>query len=286
MENIWQYLTTDFILTYIKDNFLRILPALILIGLYKPIKRYSLYFLDKVYNKAFKDNKGIISFLNSISRFIVDLVLVFTILGLFGVDTGKVMAMIGAISLVFGFAFKDTLGNIFGGVIILVFKPFIVEDLIVYAGYEGRVTKIEIFYTYLLNYSNEEIIIPNGSIITSELKNISIHSYRRLDLTVGVGYGSNIEEVKSIIKDIIFKRKGDLFEVDSKPYLIGMGEIGASSLNFDIKVHVKPANYLAAKYYLNESIKTEFDSKGIELPFNIIDLQVNPNFNNINIEGK
>ncbi len=284
MEDISKYLTTDFILNYITSNIFGLLPAIILIILYRTIKKYVLLTLDKFYRKAF-DNNGLISFLNSISRFIVDLILIFTILDLLGIHLSKFMALISAFSLVFGFAFKDVLGNIFGGVIILLFKPFMVDDLIKYAGYEGRVNKIEIFYTSLITYNNEEIIIPNGSIISSEVINISMHNYRRLEITVGVGYGSNIEEVKETIQEILERRKHDLFEIDHKPYLIGMGEIGASSLNFDIKVHVKPENYLPAKYYLNESIKTEFDAKGIELPFNIIDLQVNPNFNKLNLEN-
>ncbi|WP_067141416.1 mechanosensitive ion channel family protein [Oceanivirga salmonicida] len=285
MRSISEYLSLNEILLYIEKNLFNILPAIILFILYKPIKRYLSTFFNKLYTRIFKDNHGLITFLNSITRFVIDIIIIFTILDLLGIDLQKFGAIISAFALVFGFAFKDTLGNMFGGMIILVFKPFVVGDIIIYAGYEGRVTKIEIFYTYLINYSNEEVIIPNGSIINSELKNISVHTYRRLDIKVGVGYGSNIEEVKQTIKEIIFKRKEDLFEVDKKPYLIGMAEIGASSLNFDIKVHVKPTNYLAAKYYLNESIKTEFDAKGIELPFNIIDLQVNPNFNNLNIKN-
>ncbi len=283
MENISKYLTTDFILNYITSNIFGLLPAIILIFLYKTIKKYTLLILDKFYRKTLKNN-GLISFLNSISRFIVDLILIFTILDLLGIHLHKFMALISAFSLVFGFAFKDVLGNVFGGVIILLFKPFTVDDLIKYAGYEGWVNRIEIFYTSLITYNNEEIIIPNGSIISSEVVNISRHQYRRLDITVGVGYGSDIDEVKDTIKKIL-ERKKDLFEIEKKPFLIGMAEIGASSLNFDIKVHVKAQDYLIAKYYLNESIKTEFDAKGIELPFNIIDLQVNPNFNKLNLEN-
>ncbi len=284
MENISKYLKTEFILNYLKDHIFGILPAIILILLYKSIKTYVLLFLDKAYRKVFSNN-GMITFLNSVSRFIVDLVLIFTILDLLGIHLSKFATLISAFSLVFGFAFKDVLGNVFGGIIILIFKPFVVEDLIEYAGYEGKVNRIEIFYTSIITYNNEEVIIPNGSIISSEVKNISMHKYRRLEITVGVGYGSNIEEVKETIQEILNRRKDDLFELDKKPTLIGMAEIGASSLNFDIKVHVRPENFLPAKYYLNESIKTEFDAKGIELPFNIIDLQVNPNFNRLDINN-
>lgn len=285
MEKLTKYITTDFILNYIQENIFSILPAIILILLYKTIVKYILFFLDKTYRKAFYNN-GMITFLNSVSKFLVNLILILFILDLLGIHFYRFTAFISAFSLIFGFAFKDVLGNIFGGIIILLFKPFRVGDLVNYSDHEGRVNKIELFYTTIINYNNDEILIPNGAIISSDVKNISSYNERRLDIRVGVGYGSNIDEVKQTVFDIIERRKDDLFRIDKNPPLIGLYEIGASSLNFDIKVYVECDNYILARYYLNESIKTEFDKKGIELPFNIIDLQVNPNFNKLNIEQK
>ncbi|MBS9775548.1 MAG: mechanosensitive ion channel [Fusobacterium sp.] len=284
MEDISKYFTTNYILNYIELNIIKLLPAIVLILLYKKIVKSILKILNKSYSKIFS-NVGVVSFLNSASKFLVNFILVIIILNLLGIPVHRFTAIISAFSLVFGFAFKDVLGNIFGGIIILLVKPFKVDDFINYSGHEGRVKKIELFYTSVINYNNDEILIPNGAIINSEVKNITSDSDRRLDIRVGVGYGSNIDEVKETIMKILEKRKEDLFKIEKYPPMVGMYEIGASSLDFDIKVYVAAENYVLARYYLNESIKTEFDAKGIELPFNIIDLQVNPNFNKLNLEN-
>ncbi|VWL85418.1 mechanosensitive ion channel family protein [Oceanivirga miroungae] len=282
MELIKEILSINEIVLYLKTNGIKIIISILLILFYSKIKNKVISTLKNITKKLLSSNIELRTFINSIINILIQFILILFILSLFGFDFTKLAAMIGAISLVLGFAFKEVLSNFFGGLIILIFKPFLIGDLVQYSGEYGNVYKIELFYTTLITFNNEFIIMPNSNLINNEIKNINKNKARRMDLVIGVGYSSNIEEVKSTIAEIIEKEDKGLFIKDI-PVLIGMTEIGASSLNFAIKVHVNPELYLDARYYLNEQIKTIFDEKNIELPYNIIDLQINGGFNEIKL---
>ena len=134
------------------------------------------------------------------------------ILQLLGINLSSIFALVGALGLVLGFAFKETISNICGGVILLTFKPFKVGDLISYNSNIGTIKKIEIFYTTILTLQNEYLIIPNGNLINNEIKNIDVNNIRRLDLKVGVSYESDIQKVKNLILSIINREKEKLFD--------------------------------------------------------------------------
>lgn len=260
----------DKILDYLLDNIFKYILILLLIIFYFKIIEFLNNLVKSLIKRLIK-TEGIASFVISIFKIINHCILILIILNLIGVNFTGVLAILSALGLVLGFAFKETLSNVFGGIIILAFKPFKVGDFIEYSKYMGTVYKIEIIYTTLLNPQNEYIVIPNGNLANNEVRNITIKKIRRLDISVGVGYASNIEEVKQTINDIILKRKDDLFIVE-KGIIIGMHDIGAQTLNFDIKVHVREGKYLDARYYLYESMKTIFDEKNIDLPYNIVDV--------------
>lgn len=265
--------TLEQVMDYITKHAFSFLLAIFIIIFYSKIRDFLVSISKKFLKKIFSD-PSISSFFISISKLLINGLLIFTILRLFGVDLTGITAIISAISLVLGFAFKDTLSNFFGGIIILTFKPFKVGDIIEYSSYLGVVNKIEIFYTKIINFQNEVVIIPNGNIINNEIRNIYYNPVRRLDLVVGVSYSSNIEQVKKIILEIIEAKKDEYFDLDEREPLIGMSDMAASSLDFDVKVFVKEGQYSHAKYYLNETIKTEFDKAGIEIPFNQLDLHI------------
>ena len=120
-----------------------------------------------------------------------------------------------------GIAFKETLGNFCGGLIILTFKPFKVGDTIEYNNYLGTVKKIELFYTKMLNPQNELVIIPNGIITNTEIRNIKQNGERRLDLRIGVSYNSDIQKVKKILEQIInMETMNEIQETESRKNLL------------------------------------------------------------------
>lgn len=281
LKQLKEYFSIENIIKYLSSHLFNAVLVILLIIFYGKIKKYTRMIIKRSLKKLFAENPGIATFLNSILGFFVDVVLIYLILYFLGINLSGIAAFFGAISLVLGFAFKDSLSNFFGGLIILLFKPFKVNDVIDYKSFVGTVKKIEIFYTTIVNFQNEEVIVPNGNLVVNEIRNINSNQHRRLDIQVGVGYGSNIQQVKDVIIKIINKRKDDLFYIEEVAPVVGLYEIGASSLNFDIRVFVRPNQYLMARYYLNEEIKTVFDALGIVLPFNIIDLQIDPAYNNI-----
>lgn len=283
ISEVKKYFNFDSIILYAKTHMLSAAIAVIMIIFFRRISNICKRIMEKAFKRFFSENPGIATFIISILTFVIDFVLIVIILEFLGINLTGITALLGAFSLVIGFSFKDILSNFFGGLILLTFKPFQVNDVVEYKSFVGTIKKIEIFYTTLTNFQNEEVIVPNANIIDNEIININTNSHRRLTLQIGVGYGSNIDQVKDTIRSIIDRRKEDLFYIEDTEPVIGMYEIGASSLNFDIRVFVRENQYMNARYYLNESIKTEFDKLGIDLPYNIIDLQVNPGFNSINI---
>ena len=280
-----KYFNFDVLLGYIEKHLFSFAIALIIVIFYSKIRKIIGHIMKRALNRFLSNNPGLATFSMSLVTFCIDFVLVLIILRLIGVDLSGIATVLVSMSLVLGFAFKDILSNFFGGIILLTFKPFQVGDAVEYKGFVGRVSKIEIFYTRLTDFQHEEVIIPNANIISNEIRNISANDHRRLDLQFGIGYGSDIQQVKTALHEIIENRKEDLFYIEEHEPLIGMYDIGASALIFDVRVFVREDKYMDARYYMNEAVKTRFDQLGIDLPYNIVDLQVNQSYNKIKIEN-
>nr|WP_314114533.1 mechanosensitive ion channel domain-containing protein [uncultured Leptotrichia sp.] len=148
-------------------------------------------------------DKSVASFLISIYSILYYFILIYSSIGILGINTSSITTFLGATGIVLGIAFKETLGNFCGGLIILTFKPFRVGDTIEYNNYIGTVKKIELFYTKMLNPQNELVIIPNGIITNTEIRNIKQDGERRLDLEIGVSYKSDIQKVKKVLERIV-----------------------------------------------------------------------------------
>ena len=148
-------------------------------------------------------------------------ILIYVSIGILGINATSITTFLGATGIVLGIAFKETLGNFCGGLIILTFKPFKVGDTIEYNNYLGTVKKIELFYTKMLNPQNELVIIPNGIITNTEIRNIKQNGERRLDLRIGVSYNSDIQKVKKILERIIkTETMNEIQETESRKNLL------------------------------------------------------------------
>ena len=270
LNEIMDFLEFKNIILWLRTHVLSILLVFILIIMYSKIVNKIVGIIDKYVLFNIKD-KGIKSFVKSFLKVIIQIIYVYVVLLLLGVNLTALFGIIGAISVVVGFAFKEIIQNIFGGLIILFFKPFKVGDVIEYKNFIGTVSKIEIFYTRVVNFQNEIVIIPNGSIITNELKNITTQNNRRLDLVIGVDYSANIEDVKKILNEILNDCE---YIIKDGKHLVGLTEFAASSMNFSVFVYVLPENYMLAKLFILEQIKIRFDNAGINIPFNQIDVHL------------
>lgn len=276
MEQVTTFLKKVFDLTFIlkwtEKNLLQIITGLVVLFFYKKIASILLMVFDKILFSKMKDH-GLRSFLKSFLKVFIHIVLIYIVIGLFGFNLTSVFAIIGAMSVVIGFAFKEIIQNIFGGIILLVFKPFRVGDVVQYNSYIGTVKKIEMFYTRIVNFQNEIVIVPNGLLINNEIKNITAQNRRRLDLIIAVSYKSDLALVKEILEQIVNDCEYVLRGKDDN-YTIGLGELAASSINFVTNVYVLPENYLLAKFYILEQVKKRFDAAGISIPYNQLDVHI------------
>lgn len=258
------------LVNWVTGHLIEIVISIIILYFFSSISIYLTNILDRIFLSKIKD-KGVRTFLKSFSKSLVQIFLFYFILIILEINLTSLFALIGALSVVVGFAFKEIIQNIFGGIIILTFRPFKIGDSVQFKEFTGTVTKIEIFYTRILSFQNEIVIIPNGSIIINEIKNLTSQNMRRLDLMIGVDYGSDIEHVKDVIQEII---KDCQYTLENETHVVGVEEFAKSSINFGIYVYVLPENYRLAKFYILEEIKKRFDKEKINIPFNRLDVNI------------
>ncbi len=201
-KTLQKFLEIDSIIKFLKTNIFKLLIIFIIIKLGKVLKTRIEKIIKIILEKSNVD-RSVSSFLLSIYSILYYFILVYASIEILGINTTSITTFLGATGIVLGIAFKETLGNFCGGLIILTFKPFRVGDTIEYNNYLGTVKKIELFYTKILNPQNELVIIPNGIITNTEIRNIKENGERRLDLTIGVSYKSDIQKVKNILNRIV-----------------------------------------------------------------------------------
>jgi len=189
--------------------------------------------------------------------------LIITVFEIVGVHITVFTTIIGAFSVAAGLALSGTFQNFAGGVLILLLKPFEIEDNIVAQGQDGKVVSIQIFYTVLLTIDNKTIIIPNGKLFNEVIVNVSREGRRRLDFEVKLGYAADIEKAKKIMLDAI-KTTPDIF--DDPAVRVGLVGLENDCIRFTINVWVMPANYLNVKIALMEKIIKNLGAAGIAFP--------------------
>lgn len=211
----------------------------------------------------------ITKFVGSIAYYLMFAFVIIAALGQLGVQTASIVAIMGAAGLAVGFALQGTLSNFAAGVMMIVLRPIKVGDFVTVAGESGTVAEVAIFATTLLTGDNKTIIIANSSVMGGNITNFSTQDTRRIDLVVGVGYGSNIEQVKNELQAIAEAENRILHD---KGITIGVSELADSSVNLVFRSWVKSADYWGVFFELNERIKVRFDEVGIEIPFPQMDV--------------
>lgn len=211
-------------------------------------------------------------FLKSIVSVLLRVMLVITILTMLGIEMTSFIAILGAAGLAVGMALSGTLQNFAGGVMILVFKPFKVGDVIEAQGYIGSVNEIQIFNTILKTPDNKTIIIPNGGLSTSSMVNYSIEKHRRVDFTFGIGYGDSTEKAREVLGQLIAADKRILSE-PAAPF-IAVSALADSSVNFTVRVWVNAADYWGVYFEMNEKVYNTFNAEGLNIPYPQMDVHV------------
>lgn len=210
-------------------------------------------------------------FLSNILNAALLVVIVIAALEQLGVDTTSVIAIFAAAGLAVGLALKDSLSNFAAGVMLIMFKPFKVGDVINAAGSIGKVISIKIFSTVLRTGDNQEITIPNSQIYSGTITNITACDTRRIDLVIGIGYDDDIKKAKTLVENIINNDPAIL--KDPAPTIMVL-ELGESSVDLAIRPWVNAADYWTVRSDLLQSIKETFDAEGISIPYPQRDLHI------------
>ena len=219
--------------------------------------------LRKGMNKANYD-ESLKKFLINLSNWILKVILIIVVLGTMGVETTSFAAVIAAAGLAIGLALQGSLGNFAGGVLIMIFKPFKIGDLIEAQGELGVVKEIEIFTTKLTGLSNREIIIPNGALSNGNIINYTSEGTRRVDLVYGVSYDADIKQTKEVLMNVLTSHPKIL--KDPKPAVTVL-ELADSSVNFAVRPWCKTEDYWDVYFDVTENVKIELDKAGIEIPY-------------------
>ena len=227
-----------------------------------------------VIKKLLKASKKVMSKSNyeeSLQKFLLNLIgwtlkiiLIISILGTLGVETTSFAAILAAAGLAIGMALQGSLGNFAGGVLIMIFKPFKIGDLIEAQGEIGVVKEIEIFTTKLTGLSNKEIIIPNGSLSNGNIINYTTEGTRRVDLTFGVGYDSDIKKTKEVLMNVLTSHPKVLKEPTPT---VNVSELADSSINFAVRPWSSTDDYWDVYFGITENVKEALDKAGIEIPY-------------------
>ena len=225
----------------------------------------------KLLNGKHKVDKTLTTTLMYVLRIVIKVIIVICLIGYLGIDTSSLTALVASLGVCFGLAVNGAVSNIAGGVLILVTRPFRIDDYIEAAGHSGTVEDIHITHTRIRTPDNKVIYIPNGTLSSGSVINYSIKDVRRVDLTFSIAYNNDFEKAKAIVMELCMAH--ELVLKDPAPF-VRVSEHGASSINIVTRVWTKQADYWTVNFDLLESVKTEFDKNNIEIPFEQLDVHV------------
>jgi small conductance mechanosensitive channel len=181
-----------------------------------------------------------------------------------GISLGPLLAGLGVVGFIVGFALQDTLSNFAAGLLILVYRPFDVGDLVEAGGVSGLVSHMSLVNTTVLTLDNQTLIVPNGKIWGDVVKNVTAQKIRRVDLVFGISYTDDIPKTEKVLQEIIDSHEAVL---DDPEPMIRLHELGDSSVNFIVRPWVKTDDYWETYWSMTRAVKMRFDEEGISIPF-------------------
>lgn len=247
-----------------------VLIAIIVYFIASKLIKWILKLTTKALNKG-KIEPVVVKFIYSIIKVGLYVLLFIAIVSILGIPTTTFVTLFGTVTLSVGLALQGSLANFAGGVLILIFKPFKVGDYIVACGDEGTVVGIDVFYTKLATVDNKMIVIPNGTLANSSVKNVSTMDKRRVDIQVGISYEADIAAAKSVLMEII-EKDGNILK--DKPINVFVASLDASQVTLETRVWVSSEKYWDTKWALTEQYKLALDAAGIEIPFNQLSVTI------------
>ena len=211
------------------------------------------------------------SFVMSLISVLLTFFLIMAIVGILGINTSSLVALLASAGLAIGMALSGTLQNFAGGVMIMLFKPFKVGDFIAAQGYEGRVNSIQIFSTHILTPDNKTVILPNGALSTGPVTNFNKETDRRVDWVFSISYGDDYDKAKAVLQRLC--NADERILKDPKP-VIELIKMNDSSIDITVRGRVKPEDYWAVYFRMNELVYKTFPQEGLRFPFPQVDVHM------------
>lgn len=221
-------------------------------------------FVTSIDNKLTAKDPTLGRFVSGLTSIVLKIVLLISVATMVGIATTSFIAVLGAAGLAVGLALQGSLANFAGGVLILIFKPFKVGHVIEAQGFLGTVKEIQILYTVLDTFDNRQVVIPNASLSNASLTNYSAYEHRRLDLSIGIHYGDDIQKARDVIQRTLATDERIL--QDPEPMIV-VGELGDSSVNLKVRFWAHGDDLWFCYWHMLERIKDAFDDNGITIPY-------------------
>jgi small conductance mechanosensitive channel len=258
-------LLTDFdaLQALIVSYSVRILVSLLIFLVGRWAARLLVSGLKKVLDRASVD-QTLSAFMVNLLYYTALVVIVVTALSNLGLETTTVIAVMGGATLAIGFALQDSLSNLASGVILILLRPYQVNDLVEIGGITGFVTEIEMFHTRLRTRDNKDVFIPNNDVLDGSITNYSHTELIRLNLVYGIGYGDDILKAKKVLQQILAAEERVV--KDPAP-VVAVQSLGDSSVDFAVRPYVRVQDMVPVTFALTEQVKLRFDAEGISIPF-------------------
>lgn len=235
---------------------------ILIIGIWVAGRAYkAICNIGKKYDKL---DDTLFRFFGSLARYVILAFVGIAVLNRFGVETTSVVALLGAAGLAVGLALQGAMSNLAAGVMLLIFRPYKVNDFIEAAGRFGKVTEVDLFTTILQTFDNQQIIIPNSQIWGQQIINHSHYGIRGVDMHFGVAYNENTDEARKVIDAVLANHPHVL---KSPAPFVEVETLNSSSVDFLVRPFCEGAHYFDILYSVPEQIKKALDEAGIEIPF-------------------
>ena len=242
---------------------LNLLAAIVIFFIGQWIAAFVRRLVRRLMSKANIDST-LTSFVGNLAYYGVVAFAVIAALNRLGVQTASLIAILGAAGLAVGLALQGSLANFAAGVLIIIFRPFNVGDLIEAADILGEVLEMQLFTTTLATLDNKQVIVPNSSLTGGNIINYTVRGKLRVDTVIGVAYEADIDQVRQVISEVL--ECDPLVLKDPSPTIAVM-ELGDSSVNFAVRPWTKPENYWSVYFNIHENVKKRLDAAGISIPF-------------------
>ncbi len=242
---------------------LNLLFAILIFLVGKWISKRIVRVVERLMTKSRMD-VTLASFVSNVLYSLLLVLVIITALSKLGINTTSAVAILGGMALAVGMALKDQLSSFAAGVMIIVFRPFVVGDQVEIAGIIGKVQQIKIVFTELLTANNQTVIIPNSEITTSPITNYTTQMTRRVQLPIGVGYGADIKKTREIMLRIANSDERVLADPEAR---VGVTSLGDNAVELTLYAWTQTSDYFLTSQALTEEIKIALDEAGIDIPF-------------------